>query len=239
MNNENKSEMDFGVNENNSEALKSLSERIRKCAEMVGSGDNLAKKAGIPRRTLETYLAGKSEPKALRLAAIIEASGVSAIWLLTGKGPVMPGSTTASAEDMNDEFALIPGYNIEVAAGEGVFPSEEKQTRKLAFRHRWLRYRGLSPENLVLVFARGDSMEPTISNNNTLMIDTTQRDLNDGQIYVIRTDGHLIVKRIQKLWNKGILLLSDNKEYKEQQVEPGEADDLEVIGRVVWIGKDV
>jgi len=58
-------------------------------------------------------------------------------------------------------------------------------------------------------------------------------------IYVIRTDGHLIVKRIQKLWNKGILLLSDNKEYREQQIEPNEAYDLEIIGKDVWIGKDI
>lgn len=148
-------------------------------------------------------------------------------------------SLVSSQAELANEFALIPGYNVEVAAGSGTLPSNEEPTRKLAFRHKWLRFRGLNPDSLVLVFAKGDSMEPTISDNNTLMIDTSQRDLSDGQIYVIRTDGHLIVKRIQKLWNKGILLLSDNKEYKEQQVEPNEADDLEVIGRVVWIGKDV
>ena len=82
-------------------------------------------------------------------------------------------------------------------------------------------------------------MEPTISDNNTLMIDTSQRDMIDGSIYVIRTDNHLVVKRVQKLINKGLLLLSDNKDYKEQMIEPNEANDLEVIGRVVWIGKDI
>ncbi len=145
---------------------------------------------------------------------------------------------TAGAE-LSQEFALIPGYSIQVAAGSGALPDNEQPSRKLAFRRKWLRFRGLNEKDLVLVFAKGDSMEPTISDNNTVMIDTSQRELTDGSIYVIRTDHHLIVKRVQTLWNKGILLLSDNKEYKEQLVEPSEADDLEVIGRVVWIGKDV
>lgn len=148
-------------------------------------------------------------------------------------------SLVKSEQGIKNEFALVPGYNIEVAAGTGVFPSSEEPTRYLAFRHKWLRYKGLREKDLVLVFTKGDSMEPTISDNNTVLIDTSQRNLIDGHIYVIRTDGHLIVKRIQKLWNKGILLLSDNKEYKEQQVEPNEADDLEVIGKVVWVGKDL
>lgn len=148
-------------------------------------------------------------------------------------------SLLGSQAELANEFALIPGYNIQVAAVEGVFPDQEQPTRKLAFRHKWLRYKGLNEKDLVLVFAKGDSMEPTINDNNTLMIDTSQRKLSDGSIYVIRTDGHLIVKRVQKLWNKGILLLSDNKEYETQQVEPSEANDLEVIGKVVWVGKDM
>ncbi|MET3999692.1 XRE family transcriptional regulator [Marinobacterium sp. MBR-109] len=148
-------------------------------------------------------------------------------------------SSDGDAYELSQEFALIPGYSIQVAAGVGYLPGNEKPSRKLAFRRKWLRFRGLNEKDLVLVFAKGDSMEPTISDNNTLMIDTSQRELTDGSIYVIRTDHHLIVKRVQTLWNKGILLLSDNKEYKEQLVEPSEADDLEVIGRVVWIGKDV
>lgn len=148
-------------------------------------------------------------------------------------------SVVRSEAEISSEFALVPGYRIEVSAGHGAVISSEKPTRYLAFRHKWLQFRGLKPENLALVFARGDSMEPTIHDNNTVMIDTSQTELIDGNIYVIRTDNHLVVKRIQKLVNKGILLLSDNKEYKEQMLEPNEANDLAVIGRVVWIGKDV
>lgn len=148
-------------------------------------------------------------------------------------------SLVRSEADITSEFALIPGYRIEVSAGPGSAINDDKPTRYLAFRHKWLRFRHLKPDNLALVFARGDSMEPTIHDNNTVMIDTSQTELVDGSIYVIRTDNHLVVKRVQKLINKGVLLLSDNKEYKEQMLEASEANDLAVIGRVVWIGKDL
>ena len=62
-----------------------VSRRIRECARKVGSGDELARRSGVPRRTLESYLSGRSEPKATGLALIAQAAGVSLDWLLLGK----------------------------------------------------------------------------------------------------------------------------------------------------------
>ncbi len=63
-----------------------LPARLRRCVDLVGSGDKLAREANIPRSTLETYLTGKAEPKASRLADICRVCGVSGHWLLTGDG---------------------------------------------------------------------------------------------------------------------------------------------------------
>lgn len=149
-------------------------------------------------------------------------------------------SVDAAAAELAMEFTLIPGYSVQVSAGHGTFPSaDEKPSRKLAFRRKWLKYRGLSEKDLVLVFAKGDSMEPTISDNNTLMIDTSNTDLSNGQIYVIRVNSHLVAKRVQTLTNRDIMLLSDNETYKPEVLKPEQLQDLAVIGKVVWIGKDV
>lgn len=75
----------------NSQALESLSARLRRCVKIAGSGDDLARITAIPRRTLESYLTGDSEPKAGRLAAIAEATGVTLDWLVRGKGPMRLG----------------------------------------------------------------------------------------------------------------------------------------------------
>lgn len=74
----------------------SVPERIRKCAEIVGSGDELARKAEIPRRTLETYLSGESDPKASRMAAICYAAGINGHWLLTGEGEMLLNTSKES-----------------------------------------------------------------------------------------------------------------------------------------------
>lgn len=82
------SEADFGVDAENPEILGGMASRVRDCAKMVGSGDALAQNAAIPRRTLETYLAGNAEPKLRRAARIARAAGVRLEWLATGEGPM-------------------------------------------------------------------------------------------------------------------------------------------------------
>lgn len=191
-----------------------------------------AQKCKIPLSTMRKYLSG-STPGLDKAAQIAQATGVPLEWLATGKKP------TKTDSQFEEEFALIPGYNVQVAAGHGSLAGDESPTRELAFRRKWLRFRGLQEQDLALVFAKGDSMEPTISDNETLMVDTSEKRLRDGHIYVIRNGDHLLVKRIQTLWNDGVQLLSDNKEYPAQEIPSTDLVNLEVIGKVVWVGKDL
>lgn len=64
-----------------------LASRLKFCAAVAGGAEELSKKAGIPRRTLETYLAGTADAKGKRLAAICAAVSINGHWLLTGEGP--------------------------------------------------------------------------------------------------------------------------------------------------------
>ena len=80
----------------------SLADRLRKCAEIVGSGDELARRSGIPRSTLETYFTGKTEPKADRLAEICHLCGVDGHWLLTGSGAMQPTPSLAATAPPSD-----------------------------------------------------------------------------------------------------------------------------------------
>lgn len=57
---------------------------------MAGGGNELARKTGIPRRTLENYLNGNTEPVPSRLIAIAEASGADLLWLMAGPGEFKP-----------------------------------------------------------------------------------------------------------------------------------------------------
>ena len=130
-------------------------------------------------------------------------------------------------------------FSWRVGSGTCRLALEEQRARRLAFRHRGLGDRGLDAKALVMGCARGDSMEPTIADNDTLMVDTSDTLPQDGQIFVIRNDGHLLVKRTQVAPGQGVWLLSDNPSYDRLLLKLQDTPDLEVIGRVVWIGKNV
>ncbi|WP_324042785.1 S24 family peptidase [Aeromonas caviae] len=138
-----------------------------------------------------------------------------------------------------DEFALIPGYRVQVSAGHGSLTQGELEPcRHLAFRRKWLRWRGFDEKELAIVWSKGDSMEPTISNNDTLVVHLGRTRPVDGHIYVVRNDDQLWVKRLQVL-PSAWLLLSDNKHYQPIEVPKDEQHTFEVIGQVVHIAHDI
>lgn len=215
-----------------------LKERIRQCADMAGSGDELARLTDIPRRTLESYLSGASEPKAARLADICKAVGVDANWLLTGEGAMRPGEAGGvPPASLDDEFALVTVYDVRASAGLGAAIEEENPVSSIAFRRDWLSQEGLATSGLAAVTADGDSMEPTVKDGSLLLVDTAQSDLAGNRIYVLRMDGHLYAKRLQRLTDGSIRVSSDNPAYADEVVDKDEVSKLDIIGRVVWAGR--
>jgi len=92
-----------------------LVSRLRQCAEIAGSGDELARRAAIPRRTLEYYLAGDTDPKAKRLTAIVEVTGVNGHWLLTGVGPKLAAEAASAPMRLTD---MVDASKLGVALQE-------------------------------------------------------------------------------------------------------------------------
>jgi phage repressor protein C with HTH and peptisase S24 domain len=152
----------------------------------------------------------------------------------------LPKATpSVDAKALAEHFVFIPGYSVQVSAGHGTHPSEfQEPSRYLAFRKKWLQFRGFSEKSLVIVWAKGDSMEPTIHNNDTLVINTDRKKLTDGHIFVIRYDDTLWVKRIQ-IRSESWLLISDNTIYPPIEVAHRDQDSFEVVGQVVHIAKDI
>jgi phage repressor protein C with HTH and peptisase S24 domain len=91
------------------------------------------------------------------------------------------------------------------------------------------------PRNVVLMNVRGDSMVPTIKNGDTVLIDAGRRHVYDGNIYTLRLDETIAIKRISLLPGNRIMILSDNKaEYPPYNADTKE---VQVIGQVVWLAR--
>lgn len=197
----------------------------------------------ISEGALRKYLKGISLPQIDKAILMAKQANVSLTWLLAGEEELSIADSSAvksiAIDEFNEEFILIPGYHVAVSTGHGKISPNEQVSRHLAFRRKWLKFRGLKADSLAVVFASGDSMEPTIHSNNTLLVNTADTKLTDGSIFVLRFGDELYGKRLQKRFDGDILLISDNKEYEDQIVKANELDKLQIIGKVVWIGKDL
>ncbi|MDA0148820.1 LexA family transcriptional regulator [Vibrio sp. LaRot3] len=197
---------------------------------------SFALKCKIPLSTMRKYLNGSTPglDKALQIARI---NDVSLDWLASGEGLVAP--ETKKADDVESEFALIPGYSVQVSAGHGCLTkSDTKPTRYLAFRRKWLKWKRFEEKDLSVVWAKGDSMHPTISDNDTLVVHLGRKDPKDGYIYVFRNGDELFVKRFQDMMGSW-RLISDNALYAAMDIPKEDQHQFEVIGQVVHLAKDI
>ncbi|KZN42654.1 repressor [Pseudoalteromonas luteoviolacea CPMOR-2] len=226
-----------------SNTLNSLSSRVEQAIK-PHSIRAFASKIDVSEGTLRRILKGE-DPKLSIIERIAEEASVSLLWLITGEDQAtMPDSQASmhpivKLEEFNEAFVLVPGYHVSVSTGHGAFNGHTQIARHLAFRKKWLEYKNLEKSELAVVFAKGDSMEPTIHNNNTILVDLSDKKLSEGLIYVVRLGEELYAKRLQQYLDGSVRLISDNKEYVEQVVKPDEMEQLEIIGKVVWIGKDL
>lgn len=124
----------------------------------------------------------------------------------------------------------IPRLALGASAGPGAFAAEELPIGVFRFSAEWLREQGLDPAMLSAIAVEGDSMEPLLRHGDEILVDRTQRAAQDG-IHVVRVDGAVLVKRLQRSRPGVLVLRSDNPAY--QPVEHAQGD-VEVIGRVVW-----
>ena len=82
-------------------------------------------------------------------------------------------------------------------------------------------------------------MLPTIICGESLVVDISSTENFVDAIYVLKSDGDLLVKRLQKQFAGGVKILSDNPSYETQFIPQDQLHNLHIVGRVVWMGVDL
>jgi phage repressor protein C with HTH and peptisase S24 domain len=225
-------------------------ERLQMILAHWPSADRLARAMGVSPSAFRKWLKGEAEPSRERLIALAHAAKVGVAWLAEGEGPAPAfedvngngrrsnGRETAAEMDWN-QYVLLP-HRAESAAAGAATPPDPAGTEWMALRHDWVRsVCRIEPTELALETATGESMTPTIRDGNTLLIDTTDRAFRNFGIYVLEISGQRLVKRVQRRHDGSLVLISDNTAYQPDIVDKSEAQDVVVIGRVVWSGGTV
>lgn len=217
-----------------------------------------------PQSTVSQYINGKV---ALNLDALVRLSRVldfdpadvspslaSGITRVTDQGS---GSVTGQAqvaantpfpvggdtEAVEDKYAHVPQYSAKAAAGLGHENPHVESLATLAFKRDWLRTKGVKAETLIVIYADGDSMWPTINDHDVLLLDTSKTEPVDGQVFVLTSaDKGSIVKRLVKTPLGGWILRSDNDDcddYADIVLARSEVNEHRIIGKVIWRGGDL
>ena len=95
----------------------------------------------------------------------------------------------------------------------------------------WFKRRGLSTTHSFFMIVRGNSMEPTLPDGCSIIVDSSRKTLRNGYIFVMRIDGALMVKRVMR-YPEGWSFLSDNPVWAPIPL----GDDVTIVGEVRWVG---
>ena len=124
-------------------------------------------------------------------------------------------------------------YELSIAAGGGALVDTEARGESMWFRRDWLDRHGLDPTQCSVFSVRGESMEETLPDGCSILVDRNQTRRRVGHIYVVRTEDGLIVKRLRKDEDGDWLLVSDHPSWKPLPW----SHTAEVIGEVKWMAK--
>lgn len=194
---------------------------------VFNSTNDMALKTDVEQGSLQRFLKGDTALSLPNVMKILE---------YLGGEVVLPGDIKPMVCDMGD-YALVPKVMAKLGAGSSLITDGET-SGLYAFRKEFLRRIGLDGNgDLALFDVMGDSMEPTIMHMDTVLVSRRECDPVSGQIYAIRVDDELLVKRILKEPGK-LVVKSDNPDYGAFEINLAEpSKSVEIIGRVRWQGR--
>jgi phage repressor protein C with HTH and peptisase S24 domain len=189
---------------------------------------------------------------------IQESSGICADWLMTGKGPPFLQSVhiegyrgsdsdlvkrlmeatqvenTALTDDLADQFLWVKKAGSRLSAGGGIIPQVQLLPERYAFRQEYLRAIATSPHNVLLMDIEGESMEPTFSDGDTVLIDRGRTEIRDGCVYALALGDVIQFKRLTLLPKHQVRVASDNPGHYDYTAD---LEEISVIGEWIWLGR--
>lgn len=139
------------------------------------------------------------------------------------------------AAEPGREFLPIRFVGFRLQAGIIGFAVEylDEEFDPIFFRASWFKKNGYKPEKLVACAVAGQSMEPTLYNGDTVVINTADNAPKDGEVFAINYEGEMLIKRMSRDAGKW-WMQSDNADKARYKDKICEGDACLLIGRVIY-----
>ena len=204
-------------------SIASLAERAASAGEDAARWREVQEALSTVLQEQATLLQEQAEMReALRRAGISDESNVYAL--------------ERQDQDEEIEASARPLDIVELAAAAGVgsVVFDEEVSGRAWFRRDWLYRHSLEPAHCAIIHVRGESMEPTLPDGCSILVDRTRTRCQEGRIQVLRTDDGIVVKRLAR-GKDGWLLISDHPAWPPR---PWDRDTVP-LGEVRWMARSL
>ncbi|EKO3996778.1 S24 family peptidase [Vibrio fluvialis] len=179
----------------------------------------------VKKQIIEKYV---TDPEEAKLLMALEAPTEEVVPEPSNVSKIVPLSEVK-------DWCELPVFDVHAAAGAGSLVFSEYQIETLIVPNSLLAEFGLAQNSAAIIYVDGNSMEPTLSHKDRLLVDTRelQHPVTDG-VYVIRIDDAVYVKRLK--WNipKGIYqVISDNPTYESFEINHKNGRNFKIIGKAI------
>lgn len=151
-------------------------------------------------------------------------------------GKKLPSTLQRTAHKAENNLIAVPKVSARLCAGAGSFEVQANKVDEQQFPFSWLSRMG-APASMVLMDVTGKSMEPSVFDGDTVLIDQSQTELSRKSILAVGVDDSIFLKRVESTPH-AVILHSDNVEYNPIVLSGDECDSFRVLGRVVWLCRD-
>ncbi len=143
-------------------------------------------------------------------------------------------TAVSSIENDNEDYPYIKRVSLKLSAGITGFGVEMDIEDKtpIVMQREWFLKRGYAPEKLLAVAVSGQSMEPGLYDGDTVVINTGDVRITDGDVFAVNYEGELLIKRLVRdngLW----WLSSDNSDQRKFPRKQCAGDMCLIIGKIV------
>ena len=179
---------------------------------------------------------GMSRPSMAYLQELYGEYKIDLTWLLTGEHS--EGSQVAGTPS-NSELVFAPMFDVQASAGMGSEVVAEDIEDYFAFNKSFLsRQLNVSGEELVFVTISGDSMLPTLHDNDRVLVDMSQKTVNHEGLYLLQSEDGLMAKRLSDKQGE-LLVMSDNPEYDNWTIAASARETNPIAGKIVWCARAI
>ncbi len=147
----------------------------------------------------------------------------------------VPGAMPIVLTDADSpDLYQIPMVSLRLQAGVTGFQTEpdRRDGGAMGIPKSWADRRGYNPQKLLAIQIRGESMEPTFYEGDTVVINLDDKKPVDNAVFAVNYDGEAVVKRMSRdagqWW-----LMSDNVDQRKFYRRACRSTECIIIGRIV------